>query len=653
MWKKLTVLILAVLIAQLIPVIAFGQNQDDLLYLLLERQASEMPRETSVDQIRTIQSPAGGKSLQAHVIDGQLIYGTPMDVPNNDWKSTVTYVTHTSWTGRNPDLAGNIPSKYHGNFEPRYLGYNIYKNKVSNDRYPEDSAQIAPSKRNLIKNPWEQGICERNNDGISDEAWAVIAVAIAGYHKALANQGYPDFKNDAGFEGNPALAGDFKNRIRDYFKVLSVPRPGATGAVVEYHQTGKGVRYDTISVEWVAGPDFIVQSINPGVDKFALPGQTYRGQVKIQCVADQQYLSDPVTKRFYDVYAQGTELNLGSSFDVPISIAANGQYVDSVYGVSQTSFRGVSQIRSLNTTTRTIDFYWSVPAGFTGRTVKLAAEVNRNFVLAKEHGSSYWALEVKNELTNTNNYMEIPVTVIRQDEIETGWSLENTGENNLACTKIQVLAKKVKESDGSGKSSSETEETDQWEEISSPTCNQALKVKAVFSSNFSIAGWAKIRLYKYQDGYSMNQVGDTIKAHFNPGGVIEKEWDTVVGEGKYIFIATIDYLNNGDDPEKDWRTEKFTGDDGKDYEELIYEDNKLAKDITGQAAIYVPPTPTYHDQPAYYAPIIIKPEYGEYEEDVMGWRKAKINFGKVYIIPRLVPDKDVTEYENEEGILDD
>lgn len=111
-------------------------------------------------------------------------------------------------------------------------------------------------------------------------------------------------------------------------------------------------------------------------------------------------------------------------------------------------------------------------------------------------------------------------------------------------------------------------------------------------------------------------MGETVIAHFAPGGTIEKEWDTVVGEGEYQFIASVSYVKGGGGPEENWTGEKFAGDDGVEHEEIVYDDNKLAKDLTGQAALYVPPTPTYHDQPAYYAPIVLKPEYGEFEEDV-------------------------------------
>ena len=182
-----------------------ARAEDDILRQILE----------VLKLLPEIKGNIGGKkiTLKARFDRGQFVYGTPGQVPDNDWKHT-----GTSWEQDNGINLG------HPQQEPRYLGYTIDGiDKFSNDWFPVDATFIAPAKRKLIAEPWGKGLCKKNPDNLTDTGWGVIRAVLVNYHNAIG------FQEKAGFLHNPALK-DFSD-VKKYFKVLARPLPGVTGAV--------------------------------------------------------------------------------------------------------------------------------------------------------------------------------------------------------------------------------------------------------------------------------------------------------------------------------------------------------------------------------------------------------------------------------------
>ncbi|MGQ9756504.1 MAG: Athe_2463 domain-containing protein, partial [Desulfotomaculales bacterium] len=206
-----------------------------------------------------------GKTVSARLDRNQIVYGWPWDVPDNDWKKAPT-----SWQEDNGVNAGK-PGQ-----EPRYLGYTFEGELYTNDWFPIDAPnQVAPARRDM-RTLAQVGV-EGNKDRVSDYTWGVIQSVLARYHRAIG------FENDINsFIMNPSFLwprGSFREEtLTKYFKILSEPRPGVTGAVRHWHYRKDlgGIYYDTISIQWDVLPDFIVESIDPGTTK-AKPGETYHG----------------------------------------------------------------------------------------------------------------------------------------------------------------------------------------------------------------------------------------------------------------------------------------------------------------------------------------------------------------------------------------
>lgn len=178
------------------------------------------------------------------------------------------------------------------------------------------------------------------------------------------------------------------------------------------------------------------------------------------------------------------------------------------------------------------------------------------------------------------------------------------GPNDLAVTAMQVV------------------DASNGQPVSSAQPNQILKIKASFKSSFDVAGWARVRFYKYQPEYKrLDQVGDTINVYVEPRGSFNKESITFnTGAGQYKFIAAIDYYNNGNDPSTGWQAEKF---DGK-HEEKTYDNNKKDWDLTGSEPEPWRPHPVEYSQTAWYPPKYWKEvaKYEDYTEPIYGWKKV-------------------------------
>lgn len=186
------------------------------------------------------------------------------------------------------------------------------------------------------------------------------------------------------------------------------------------------------------------------------------------------------------------------------------------------------------------------------------------------------------------------------------------------------------------------------QDVTNPTFNQTLGIKASYKSTFDVGGWARLRFYRYYEGYnnSLTQIGDNVNYYFEPGADVTYDYGQDYGfrivPGQYEIIASIDYYNNGNDPDDNWQPEKF---DGK-YDETTYDDNKMARDLTGSDVPYVPPTPTERSESVWYPPLAWVEVPGEIhthteKEDIYGWKEIPLTKDmpeakkKVRLVPNI------------------
>ncbi|HAG08376.1 MAG TPA: hypothetical protein DCK87_02235 [Desulfotomaculum sp.] len=186
------------------------------------------------------------------------------------------------------------------------------------------------------------------------------------------------------------------------------------------------------------------------------------------------------------------------------------------------------------------------------------------------------------------------------------------------------------------------------QDVTNPTFNQTLGIKASYKSTFDVGGWARLRFYRYYEGYynSLTQIGDNVNYYFEPGADVTYDYGQDYGfritPGQYEIIASIDYYNNGNNPDDNWQTEKF---DGK-YDETTYDDNKMARDLTGSDVPYVPPTPTERSESVWYPPLAWVEVPGEIhthteKEDIYGWKEIPLTKDmpeakkKVRLVPNI------------------
>lgn len=202
---------------------------------------------------------------------------------------------------------------------------------------------------------------------------------------------------------------------------------------------------------------------------------------------------------------------------------------------------------------------------------------------------------------------------------------QNNYEDNLAAISLEILDSKT------------------GEPISTPGPGQTFDIKATFSSTFDFAGWARVRLFRYQTKYKTLTEEDEQRVYFKANETKTITWeDKVLGSAQeYWFIASIDYSNNSDDPNNNWTEELF---DDK-HDEATFEDNKLIQKLTGSDTASGPPSPQKRSYWVYYHPVKWQeiPVYEEVTEDIYGW--VKIPFRREEIgdkAPgvRLIPDSE-------------
>lgn len=195
--------------------------------------------------------------------------------------------------------------------------------------------------------------------------------------------------------------------------------------------------------------------------------------------------------------------------------------------------------------------------------------------------------------------------------------------------------------------------------VTSVQANQPLKIQAVFNSTFPEAGWVKLRLYKHQINHNrLDQVGDTVTAHMDANGGLVREWSGLnIGTGEYAFVASINAINDGNDPNTDWEIEKFTTDTGEEFKEADYDtpdesNNKLAYSLTGSDAPPREPQPVVQKQSVWFPPLKweLVEEYRTETIDIYGWREVEFikDPTKARIITRLVPNVEKEKSEEPE-----
>jgi hypothetical protein len=157
--------------------------------------------------------------------------------------------------------------------------------------------------------------------------------------------------------------------------------------------------------------------------------------------------------------------------------------------------------------------------------------------------------------------------------------------------------------------------------------NNNIDIKSTFKSTFNVGGWANIVLYAVNtDTNYPPHVIQSTTVHLEPNGTLTYDWGGYnPGTGNYKFIVSIDYAYQSGDytDDSNWYTMKFAGDDGKQYDEITYTNNK---DDTNCSCVFIPPSPITNESSgsAYYPPvkIIETPIYSTESEDIYGWKKV-------------------------------
>jgi len=203
------------------------------------------------------------------------------------------------------------------------------------------------------------------------------------------------------------------------------------------------------------------------------------------------------------------------------------------------------------------------------------------------------------------------------------------GEDNLSCFNLKAY------------------DFDTGQEITSYTAGKPMKAKAWYNSTFDIGGWAKLRLYTYNQNYQqLHQINGDVNYFVEPNAEFTYDgWGGfALGTGEYKLVASIDLYNNTDPPNVDanWQHELFDG----VHEETTYDDNKYVKDLTGSEAPYEPPEPVEWSQSGWYPPVGRQEIPGEItretiRENIYGWRPIPLvrNEPEIKKKVRLVPNR--------------
>lgn len=166
--------------------------------------------------------------------------------------------------------------------------------------------------------------------------------------------------------------------------------------------------------------------------------------------------------------------------------------------------------------------------------------------------------------------------------------------------------------------------------------NNVKDIKSTFKSSFNVGGYATIRLYLYDTNTHFLQ---SKFIHLKANDTYTIDWGTIqIGSGQYSFIVSIDY--SYDDNINNWNIEQFKGDDGKNYTEQDYSNNKKSVDTTGSDISYQPANIQYSES-AWYPRLktVRTPIYKTVTTPIYGWKKVpyiKDQAGNIKPITRII-----------------
>ncbi|MGI6649606.1 MAG: Athe_2463 domain-containing protein [Bacillota bacterium] len=591
-----------------------------------------------------LEHPDNGKLLYARLDSNEnLVFGTPYDVPGNNWRPTTDPVHPGGWAERNPDVARQSD----WGKEPAFLGHSSTFEKFSNDWYPPSREHRNLGTLNLIKEPWNKsGIdCQGNNTNLNlaELEKKAIVDAIKNYGAALSLQ--YNGKDKGSFENNPLLTnGNFEDNVFDYFLVLSKPYPGVSGTVRYWHKYNGITYYDTITVHWSQGPDFYLENLNPNVydngGQPLYPGKTYQGKVIAKVQRETGSYMDPITQKFLDV--SKLEDKRPTFNKIPIYVTIDGAYLNPTnIRSTQTGLGingGVAYLDPMEIDREyPIDFFFTVPSDYNKTAIEIKVVINTfeadGFIPPgiAPNGAEQFNL--------ANNMITVSVPV--GDESKGPEDEVKLPTEDLSVKSMTVL------------------DAASDQQVTSVKANQPLKIQAVFNSTFPEAGWVKLRLYKHQVEYNkLDKVGDTVIAHMDANGTLNQEWPGItIGTGEYAFVVSINAINKGNDPNTNWEIEKYTTDTGEEFKEADHDtpnesNNKLAYSLTGSDAPPKEPQPVVQTQSVWFPPKTWKlvEDYRTETIDIYGWREVEFikDPSKARIITRMVPNVEKEKSEEPE-----
>ena len=316
-------------------------------------------------------------------------------------------------------LTGSYPGQ-----EPRYIGYGYNGAAISNENFPPDTMGIPiPAQCVLIEQPWTSVSADPNyqkgsgwpgkNGGdvsaVYPYTWGVIEDAIANCYKQFGYSAATD-----SFTGNPAFKdGLTPTSIENYFELLTMPEPGITGSVRFWNTSNGEAYYKTIGIPWPLTPlpNYYVTTITPFGGAQASSTETVNGQTaavynkngaQYQYTGTVTFGTEPDGMTVTNAGSVATQLwNLVSAnsdngnappaggYYAPVGVCINEQNNfatiaddDNFQTIPADENAGGPQsdegtvLTASGNGAYTATFTWSVPQGFSGTSIPIAAGIN-------------------------------------------------------------------------------------------------------------------------------------------------------------------------------------------------------------------------------------------------------------------------------------
>ncbi len=389
----------------------------------------------------SITLPGETTKLWAHFDRGQVIYGFSWDVTSSDqeWKQTTQTDRYgDDWQTANELDYQQAPSNsvvpgwqnglqfqndpnYAGPYsgqEPRYMGYDVGMNEVSNENFPIDtSGLIPPAQCVMIEQPWNSVSGDPNytkgsgwpsgpnspTSAVPDYTWGIIERALQNCYKTQFG-----FTAEAdSFVNNPAFSaqngGLSPTNIENYFELLTMPEPGITGSVRFWHNINGSPYYKTIEIPYTSLlPVYYAQSIDPfsgspGVTTAQDNGTQYTGTVTFGVKPETIDSSNSDQTDVQLANLINLSLTASDILSAPVAVCVNSE--DNYAAISTTDttpYQPVSAVENcggpgegitLGSLTQggvapgayTATFTWSVPSDFTGTSMPIGAGINDGY----------------------------------------------------------------------------------------------------------------------------------------------------------------------------------------------------------------------------------------------------------------------------------